>query len=248
MNKTMIFAAIVLLWACTPAKVETTSSQDTTSSDATKAPIAGNFPQLDVEHFTILDTTDIFFVKMTGPGDSVKIVTMEEGEKRALQQDTRVMRTPEGLQFKLKNGETKLLKENKDTEGEDFASYNFIEPMDSIGQWLLMGGYYEAWDYVLVDQQDGNENHLWGQPVMSPDGKYFLTGMVDLEAAFVPTGFQLWSFENNKPVLRWEKELTDWGSDHFIWTKNNTVIAEQTYRDENAAELRTRIIKMKISQ
>lgn len=245
----MIVAAMALLWACTPAKVETTSSQDTISSaDVTEDIIAGNFPQLDVAHFTVLDTTDIFQNNVQGPSDSVKIVTMEDGEKRALQQDTRVTRTPEGLQFRLKNGETKLLKENKDTDGEDFASYNFIEPMDNIGQWLLMGGYYEAWDYVLIDQEDGNENHLWGHPVMSPDGKYFLTGMVDLEAAFVPTGFQLWSFENNKPVLRWEKELTDWGSDHFIWTKNNTVVAEQTYRDETSGELRTRIIKMKISQ
>lgn len=249
MNKTVIFAALALLWACTPSKVETASSQDTTSSvtDAPEEVPAGNFPQLDVNHFTVIDTTDIFFVKSS---DSVKIVTREEGEKSALQRDARVTRTSEGLQFRLKNGETKLLKETRDTDGEDFTSYNFIEPMDNIGQWLLMGGYYEAWDYVLIDQEDGSENHLWGSPVLSPDGKYFLTGMVDLEAAFVPTGFQLWSFENNKPVLRWEKELTDgdWGSDNFIWANNNTIIAEQTYRDEASGELKTRIIKMKISQ
>lgn len=239
----------MLLWACTPAKVETTSSEDTTSSsDVTEDVIGGNFPQLDVDHFTVIDTTDIFQNNVQAPSDSVKIVTMEEGEKSALQKDTRVTRTPEGLRFQLKNGETKLLKENRDTDGEDFASYNFIETMDDIGQWLLMGGYYEAWDYVLIDQEDGTENHLWGDPVLSPDGRYFLTGMVDLEAAFVPTGFQLWSFENNKPVLRWEKELTDWGSDRFIWTNNNTVIAEQTYRDEASGELKTRVIKMKISQ
>lgn len=238
---------MALLWACTPSKVETTSSEHTTSvADVTEE----SFPRLDVEHFTILDTTDIFFKEMTGPSDSVMIVTMEESERSALQQDTRVTRTPEGLRFKLKNGETKLLTENKNTDGEDFTSYNFIESMNDIGQWLLMGGYYEAWDYVLIDQENGNENHLWGRPVFSPDGKYFLTGMVDLEAAFVPTGFQLWSFENKKPVLRWEKELTDgnWGSDHFIWTNHNTIIAEQTYRDEASGELRTRIIKMKISQ
>ena len=173
---------------------------------------------------------------------------VKEGEKRALKTETRVTRTPEGLRFRLKNGETKLLKENTDRDGEDFAAYHFLQPLDTIGQWLLMGAYYEAWDYVLIDQEDGNENHLWGRPVLSPDRKYFLTGMVDLEAAFVPTGFQLWGFENNKPVLRWEKELTDWGSDNFIWTKNNTIIADQTYRDEASGELKTRIIKMKISQ
>lgn len=226
-----------------PAKVETPSLNDTLATAASEQVAPDAFPDLDLDNFSIYaeaDTAAIFPEIPYGSSDSLEAVS--------LQADTRVTRTPEGLLFQLRNGTQKLLKENKETDGDDFASYGFLEPMDSIGQWLLLAGYYEAFDYVLIDQHDGSETHLWGRPVLSPDGKHFLTGMVDLEAAFVPTGFQMWGFENNKPVLRWEKELTDWGSDNFIWTKDNHIIAEQTYRDEASGTLKTRTIRMKILQ
>jgi hypothetical protein len=245
MDKFIILPCMLtLLWACTPGTVETSSSKDSVADAVQEQVASAPFPDLDLDNLTVYtgaDTATIFSERSYyGSSDSLEAID--------LQKDTRVMRTPEGLRFRLKNGEHKLLKENKDTESDDFASYSFLEPMDNIGQWLLMGGYYEAFDYVLIDQQDGSETHLWGRPILSPDGQYFLTGMVDLDAAFVPTGFQMWSITNNKPVLRWEKELTDWGSDNFIWTNDNHIIAEQTYRDEASGGLKTRFITMKILQ
>jgi len=117
--------------------------------------------------------------------------------------------------------------------------------MNEINQWLLLGSYYESFDYLLIDQEDGGESHLWGLPVLSPDKKYFLTTQLDLEAGFVSNGFQLWRMENRKPLLRWEKELQDWGAGKIIWTRNNYVLAEQTYRNDSSNELENRLIKMK---
>lgn len=197
-----------------------------------------------------LSVLDIDNIKIYAPGDTT--VNFPENpaadsttEINAFKKDARVIRVHEGIKFQLPSGEIKLLKENKSIDGDDFAGYTFLGAMDDIGQWLVLASYYESMDYILVDQMNGIETHLWGYPVVSPDRNHILSSMVDIEAGFVPNGFQLWSIEDGNFVLAYEQELTDWSFDKSIWTNDNKIVTEQTYRDEASGELKTRVIKMR---
>ena len=245
-NLTALFFVSVAMSACSVNKTENANPDDDSissvelPSDMLKSTAIGPLSVLDVDNLKVYETGDtlIRLPEISHALDSA-------GELYVLKTDSRVTRVKDGIQFKLNNSETKLLKENKSIEGDDFQSYIFQRAMDDIGQWLVMGGYYESMDFVLIDQEDGTETHLWGYPVLSPEKNYFLTSMVDLEAAFLPNGFQLWSVEGKKPVKMYEQELTDWGFDHIIWTNDNKILAQQTYRDQTSGDLKTRLIKMR---
>jgi hypothetical protein len=163
-----------------------------------------------------------------------------------LKTDPAVNRTPEGLTFKLRNGQVKILKDNADFEDEEFVRHFFIRSLNDIGQWHVLSMYNESFSYLLIDQTEGTETSIWSDPAFSPDKKYFLTGSADIDAGFIPNGFQLWTFKNNKLFKVWEKELTDWGADNLIWTDDNYVIGEQVYRDADLGESNKRIIKMRM--
>jgi len=169
----------------------------------------------------------------------------QEREPANLQSTTGVTRTGDELVFKLKNGQEKVLKNNL-TDEENSTEYIFMRSLEPIGYWEILVFYYESFDYLLINQTDGSETHIWNKAVLSPDNKYILCGSVDIEAAFVPTGFQLWSLENGTLVRKWEKELNDWGAEKLLWLKDDEVWGEQTYRDNVSGELKTRLIKMRM--
>jgi hypothetical protein len=230
MNKLILLFWIPCVVSCTTGKVETSSVDQ----------IPDRIDSLDTENYEI--------VPMGEPLNTIindASTRPDSLEAQFIANDKRVSRTADGILFQLGTGHTKLMKENRDGESGDFAVYTFLESYDSIGHWLLKGSYNESFDYLLVDQKDGESTHLWGFPVISPDKKYILAGMLDLEAGFVPNGFQLFSISGAKPILIWEKELADWGSDKLIWQSDNTVLAEQVYRDESTGELKTGIIKLR---
>jgi hypothetical protein len=200
------------------------------------------WPQLDLEHYKVYSYTDTI-IKFNEPsylGDH------EILEADYLTTEPAVTRTPEGLTFKLKNGELKLLKDNTDFEDEEFVRHFFIRSWPDMAQWQILSTYNESFTYLLIDQTDGTETSIWSDPAFSPDKKYFLTASADIDAGFIPNGFQLWTLKNNKPIKLWEKELTDWGADNLIWTDNNYVVGEQVYRDPQLGESNKRIVKMRI--
>lgn len=234
----MLLASLTFVLACSTKPGE--NENGTADSTALHETSSTAWLELDTAHLKVYEPDDTI-VKFTTPPPPQDINIWE---KNNLKTDSLVKRIPEGLQFRLRNNTVKLLKENKQTDGDDYLAYTFVRTLDDVDQWLVMASYYESFDYVLVDQNDGTENHLWGEPVFSPDKKYFITSQVDLEAGFVPNGFQLWSAENNKPLRLWELIINDWGADKLIWTKNNFIIGEQTYRDEASGELKQRVIKI----
>jgi hypothetical protein len=231
--KKVNFILLIVLLGCSPQRNETVSSaEDSSVSESHTASV----PVIDFDNFRILpDDTLVVFPETDNFSDTL--------EANRIGTDSRVNRTSDGLQFKLRNGETKLIRDNKKTDGDDFVAYVYLNTFDEIHQWLVRASYYESFDYILIDQNDGSESHLWGYPVLSPDRKSFLTAMVDLEAGFVSNGFQLWSLQD-KPVKLWEKELTEWGTDKVMWLNDREILAEQTYRDASG-ELATRLIKLR---
>jgi len=238
-KNTVFMLAITLLPSCGPKPTSKPGNEDTDTT--TTIAQQAQFLDLDIEQYQVYvegDTT------ITLPeSDFVGVPKDREGANLA--KANGVIRTGDQLTFTLKNGQEKILKANLQDDANS-VDYIFNRSLDAIGHWEVLAFYYESFDYLLINQLDGTETHLWNKAVLSPDNKYLLCGSVDLEAAFVPNGFQLWSVENNRLLLRWSKEIENWGAERLIWTKDNYVWGEQTYRDQVSGELKNRLIKMRL--
>src|SRR5687768_3386811 len=101
MQRLAILFWVLGFWQCSPSKMES-SSNDTTSVTSSE-----RIPELDLENYTVYDDETVQFSQFD---DMEKNDSLETIKLSAL---TQVSRTPEGLQFKLKNNTTKLLKENR---------------------------------------------------------------------------------------------------------------------------------------
>jgi hypothetical protein len=239
--------AFYLFSACSSSQSDNNTSE---TDGGSSSGVSSSAEPVGIGPLSVLDTDNI---KIYETGDTVvqlpeTPVADSASEISALTKDTRVTRVGEGLTFQLKSGETKVLKENKTTDGDGYEAYTYLQSLDEIGQWLVLCSYYESMDYLLIDQQLGTETHLWGYPVISPDKNHILTSMVDLEAGFVPNGFQLWTIEEDNIILAYEQELAEWGFDKSIWTNGNEILAQQTYRDKASGDLKTRVIKMHFTE
>jgi hypothetical protein len=238
-NVSLYVLALTSLMACStkPASEPGNEKSDTTTSIDQQA----QFLDLDIDQYQVYEKGDN---GITLP-ESDFVGAPKDREDANLAKTNGVLRSGDQLIFTLKNGQQKILKANLQDD-ENSVDYIFTRSLDAIGHWEVLAFYYESFDYILINQVDGTETHLWNKAVPSPDNKYILCGSVDLEAAFVPTGFQLWSVEDNRLLLRWSKEIENWGAERLIWTKDNYVWGEQTYRDQVSGELKNRLIKMRL--
>jgi hypothetical protein len=235
----LCFLSLALLIACNtkPTADHELPAQDSVHS----SPQHEQILDLDVEQYQVYEDGD---PTVTLP-ETDFMGPPRDREPGNLQQVSNVTRNGDELVFILKNGQQKLLKSNL-TDEDNTVEYTFMRSIDTIGFWEVLAFYYESFDYILINQTDGTETHVWNKAVVSPDHKHILCGSTDLEAGFVANGFQLWSIKNGQLVLTWEKELNDWGAEKLIWATDNDVWGEQTFRDAVSGELKQRLIKMRM--
>jgi len=238
-NTILHVIAITFLLAC--VSKPSSDPKDEAKDTITVVKRLPQFPDLDISQYQVYEDSDTV---ITLP-ESDFVGAPKDREPASLRQAQGVIRSGDQLTFTLKNGQQKVLKANLQDD-ENSVDYIFIRSLDAIGHWEVLAFYYESFDYVLISQFDGTETHLWNKAVLSPDNKYLLCGSCDLEAQFVPNGFQLWSVENGHLSLSWSKEIENWGAERLIWTKDNYVWGEQTYRDQVTGELTNRLIKMRL--
>jgi hypothetical protein len=238
-NISLYMLALTFLMGCStrPASEPGKEELDTTTTVVQ----SNQFPDLDIGQYQVYKEGD---TAITLP-DSDFVGTPKDREATNITKTEGVNRSGEQLIFTLKNGQQKILKANLQDD-ENSVDYIFTRSLDAIGHWEVLAFYYESFDYILISQLDGTETHLWNKPVLSPDNKYLLCGSCDLEAQFVPNGFQMWSLKNGHLSLSWSKEIENWGAEKLIWTKDNYVWGQQTYRDQVTGELTNRLIKMRL--
>lgn len=159
-----------------------------------------------------------------------------------------VSRKGDSLQFKKANNEFVYIINNMNIDGDDYASYTFIQEMPEIGQWLVMASYFEAYGYVLINKATGETTELYGMPVVSPDKKYVMAFNQDLEAGFTFNGFQLFEMKDTKPVLVGLHELYTWGPDNVTWKDAHTLLVQKVFSKvtEGDQEMITGYIQMGI--
>lgn len=245
-NSFLFISVLALLVSCS-TKTTTelpVEEEDTTNTVAVNVPPVGQptrFLDLDVGQYQIYQEGD---TTIALPQTDL-IGVPKDREADNMSKTSGVKREGEQLLFSLKNGGQKILKSNL-TEEDNTVEYIFIGSLDAIGYWEVLVFYYESFDYLLVNQNNGVEVHVWNKPVVSPDHQYILCGSLDIEAGFIPNGFQLWSVEKDSLKLQWEKQIENWGVENLIWTKDNFIWGEQMYRDNVSGELKTRLVRMRM--
>lgn len=158
-----------------------------------------------------------------------------------------VYRSNDSLIFKTLSKGNIVLKSDTVSESDAYARYTFIDDRKSINQWLVFGVYYESYDYILVDKNNGKQTHVIGLPVISPNKKYIVAVNEDLEAQFTFNGIEL-SESNGKTLkLIGQKEIADWAIREIKWLDDNTLLAHKIVFDKNH-DIQESYIKLVISK
>jgi hypothetical protein len=177
--------------------------------------------------------------------DALPGVAIDTVEANYLRHDSlMVHRAGTALFFKTKAKQVTIANNDKEDDETAVAHYTYRGFIKSIGQFLVYGTYYEEYNYLLIDAETGDITHLWGMPVVSPDGKFFIAGNCDLVATFTPNGLQLFK-STHKPGLVGEKELVDWGPEELKWLDDKTLLTKVKVSDTKSPDLqRTEYFKL----
>ena len=131
--------------------------------------------------------------------------------------------------IKLKNDSSLQLVELSNEEYIDnYVNYTYAGKLPGTELMVFVCSYYEAYDYLLVNQENGQQTYMWGVPSLSPDRKHILSFNYDLAAAFTPNGIQLYEIGNQGLTLVFEKEFDTWGPESPKWVDNNTIYLVQS--------------------
>src|SRR5687767_420518 len=122
-KRIVVMMALLVFNSCARPPEGTSDADTTTTAEtASQTALAGIGP---------LSVLDLDNIKTYAPGDTA--VNFPENpaadstaEVNAFKKDARATRVDEGIRFQLAGGEIKLLKENKNNEGDDYTAYSFL--------------------------------------------------------------------------------------------------------------------------
>jgi hypothetical protein len=190
--------------------------------------------------FTVTSATKEDFDKIPEP------LRCDTSEKNNLFKDSAfVIRLGGTLILNCKDKETIVFKNNPKEGYEEYADYTYLGKVPEINQYLILGSFHESFSYLLVNPLSGDTTFICGEPVFSPDKKYFICGNTDLIAAFVVNGFDLYEINDKKIKLVGRRELNKWGPEKIKWVDNSSLLVERSVLDTTKQEMtRTDYIKL----
>jgi len=228
---------VLIALACNNAPAEkknadtiaATVAADSVIAAGTRAGIADTFMISGRSYFVVPLTPSPFEEE---PAEDSR--EMDQVELMALKQDTAVKRKGDTLLLPVENGEPVAMVNNK-SDGDDYAQYHYDSFLPEINCYCLIGSYYEAGDYILLNRSTGANIHVWGKPVISPYKTMLICPSFDIEAGFIPNGFQLFSNRNGKLENMGDVSFDKWGPGRVKWLDNDTVAIEQKWNNLNEA-------------
>jgi hypothetical protein len=115
-----------------------------------------------------------------------------------------------------------------DTDDTDQKLYKIIGEFKGQKITVISVQYYETGEYLLVNNETGEETFIWGYPKLSSNNKYLFVGSCALGYdEFMPNGFQIWELkENNSLKLLHEIREKEWCINEFYWIGNKSLAIE----------------------
>jgi hypothetical protein len=126
----------------------------------------------------------------------------------------------------LNNGKTHTLKDHTNTDSDDYTSYTYSGMTKARDYFIFDVGLYEGGMYLLVDAENGKEIDLWQYPFPSPNGKWMLAFSYDMEAGFMPNGFQVIKKAGGE-LKTLDHAPERWGVPEGFWVSGNTAYIVQ---------------------
>lgn len=156
-------------------------------------------------------------------------------------------RDAKGLHFKLRNGKTLRLT-NVEDGGESVRYYTFEGYDTAIGFYRVNVGYSEGSGYELISRKNGNRYSMAGPPLASPDNKWLVAIMLDLEVQYNENVIEVHRIEggkisNERRVVPRQISVNidprEWGPSSAVWIDTGTIRVERSVlrRVENGNEL-----------
>ena len=132
---------------------------------------------------------------------------MQKVKNKQLKKDARfITKTENGFEIKLLSGETRTL-QNSPEENEDFRRYEYLYYIEKLGYFVFRIKFYEAGQFILIDDKFGYSKPIKGFPNTSPDYKHIITTNADAAAGFEFNGIQLIGFTDRGMEIFFEKEF-----------------------------------------
>ncbi|MDI1233458.1 MAG: hypothetical protein PSX81_04185 [bacterium] len=210
----------------------------------------------DTSHLDIADTISIgqqtYTIEPTSEKDfnAIKMDEADTSEKKNIQPDAN---------FVHRNGDTLFLEKTDGNyvqlincfldDDDSFANYTYQMYLDDIDYFVVYAGFYEWYNYCLINRETGKITYTCGSPVVSPTNQWLMAGNCDLIAQFTFNGFELFKIEKNDLKLIASKALNNWGPEKIKWTKSNELLVQQSIFDSTSTtETKTAYIKLKAKQ
>jgi len=108
-----------------------------------------------------------------------------------------------GISIKLNNNKIKYFKNVKDY-GEPYCSYTFGGFLEKINYYVVLVTYFEGFEYIMVNADNGREYKIPAPPRISPDLKRLVS--VSADVAYNFNGIQVWQINKNSLKKDWEEE------------------------------------------
>lgn len=156
-------------------------------------------------HISILHENELLNAAMRVAAQD-NLSALQEMESKAITAaESDADREGNRLMLHLRSGATKTYEDRSECKQEkqeaNCQTYRLIAYARSRGFYVVVKGYYEGADYILISDLTGDETVLRGFPYFSPSGNYVLVLLMnDQEVGFE---MQIFRREKNKFVLDW---------------------------------------------
>ena len=143
-----------------------------------------------------------------------------------LRKDSRfITKTDTGFEIKLLSGETRTL-QNSIEENEDYREYEYLYYIEKLGYFVFRINFYEAGQFLMIDDKFGYSRPINGFPTPSPDFKHLITTNADAAAGFEYNGIQLFGFTSHGMEVFFEQEYEFYEPFLPEWIDEKTVQVE----------------------
>ncbi|SHK89761.1 hypothetical protein SAMN05444266_101518 [Chitinophaga jiangningensis] len=233
-------ALAVMLWSCGQQKTQKTPPTDAAGSQMADVPALSDTP---IDTMELAGKTYLIYTIDSTVFENFKVQPQDTSEAQALAKDSTVKRTGNSLQFKLQNGKIATLTDkDSDAENEgDFVHFSYVSNYPEINRKGIIAYYYESQDFLLLDTRTGDTLHIWTEPIFSPDKKHILCASMDLVAAFMPNGFQLYNIEKDSIRYMGETNLETWGPTETKWVDAKTILCRYISIDDEGTTQSTHV-------
>lgn len=230
-NLFYLAALAITLWSCGQQPTKQTPPTDATGSHLANVPATSDTP---IDTLELAGKTFLIYTIDSTVFESFPLQPQDTSEAMALAKDSTVKRSGSSLQFTLQNGKTVTLTDKDlDPENEgDIVHFMYVSNYPEINRKGIVAYYYESQDFLLLDTRTGDTLHIWTEPIFSPDKKHILCASMDLVAAFMPNGFQLYDIGKDSIRYKGEANLEKWGPTETKWVDEKTILCRYITIDD----------------